>query len=356
VVQNVKERRVVWADVMRVLTKYFLVFCLYFCWAFWTSAANAQKATPFSIEAYKISSLSLDRKDQTRFGALTFKGGLVLSSDNRDFGALSGLRFRDLRSMIAVTDTGFWISATVQRNADGTPVGFDDGQIAPLRDGDGSAILQKWSADIEGVTLDGSDVFISTEQDSRVLLFSKKDGLPQSGGTVFGPRLPAPRLDYSFGLEAIATIPPRLRARMGGARVVAIGEGEPGKPDPFRGFLINQQSIEEFSIVRSGEYLVTDADFLPSGDLLLLERHFSPTSGANMRIRKIAATAITAGSKVDGETLIELGPRHQIDNMEGMSVVPLQDGSVRIALVSDNNQWLLQRTLYLEFTLDGARE
>ncbi|MEO1397566.1 MAG: esterase-like activity of phytase family protein, partial [Pseudomonadota bacterium] len=175
-------------------------------------------STPAQIESYALSSLSLDEPDRTEFEALVFKGGLALTSSNPDFGALSGLRIPNGRSVIAVTDTGFWISASLDRDAAGAPTGFRNGRIAPLRDGNGGAILQKWAADIEGVTLDEDQVFISTEQDSRVLVFEQERGLPSTGGALFGPALPAPRLDYSFGLEAIATIPALQRPALGGAQ------------------------------------------------------------------------------------------------------------------------------------------
>ncbi|MEO0546202.1 MAG: esterase-like activity of phytase family protein [Pseudomonadota bacterium] len=309
---------------------------------------------PADIQSYRIESLSLDEPDRTRFGSLDFKGGLALTSRNTDFGALSGLRMPDGRSLTAVADTGFWIAAELDRDDQSAPSRFANGRITPLQDGVGGAVLQKWAADIEGITFSGDRAFISTEQDARVLVFPFKDGLPSGSGALFGPPIPAPRLSYSFGLEAVATLPVDQRARLGGATLVAISEGQPTSSQPLRAFLIGEGQIAEFQIERSGSYLTTDADFLPSGDLVLLERHFSPVEGPHMRIRRIAVADIVPGATVDGTTLMELGPRHQIDNMEGISVFTMPNGEVRVALVSDNNQWLLQRTLYLEFAFPAA--
>ncbi|MEM1040604.1 MAG: esterase-like activity of phytase family protein [Pseudomonadota bacterium] len=279
---------------------------------------------------------------------------MALTSSNIDFGALSGLRIPDGRSLTAVADTGFWIAAELDRDDQDVPSGFANARITPLRDGAGGAVLQKWAADIEGITFSGDRAFISTEQDARVLVFPFKDGLPSGGGALFGPPIPEPRLSYSFGLEAVATLPTHQRARLGGATLVAISEGQPTSSEPLRAFLIGEAQITEFQIMRSGSYLATDADFLPSGDLVLLERHFSPVVGPHMRIRRIAIADIAPGANVDGTTLMEVGPRHQIDNMEGISVFTMPNGEVRMGLVSDNNQWLLQRTLYLEFAFPAA--
>jgi hypothetical protein len=43
---------------------------------------------------------------------------------------------------------------------------------------------------------------------------------------------------------------------------------------------------------------------------------------------------------------------YQIDNMEGMDVWRRDDGALMVSIVSDDNQSLLQRNLYLEFRLD----
>ena len=66
------------------------------------------------IENFRIGS------GETRFGPLEFNGGLELTSANRDFGSLSGLRFTEPgSSLLAVSDNGFWISATIGRDAAG---------------------------------------------------------------------------------------------------------------------------------------------------------------------------------------------------------------------------------------------
>jgi hypothetical protein len=43
---------------------------------------------------------------------------------------------------------------------------------------------------------------------------------------------------------------------------------------------------------------------------------------------------------------------YQIDNMEGLDVWRRADGVLMVSIVSDDNQSLLQRNLYLEFRLD----
>jgi hypothetical protein len=98
---------------------------------------------------------------------------------------------------------------------------------------------------------------------------------------------------------------------------------------------------------------VTDGDFLPNGDLLLLERRFSIAEGIGMRIRRIDASRLGAGNLVDGPVVLEADFGDQIDNMEGLDVSEDEDGKVFVTLVSDDNHSILQRNLVLEFRYVG---
>ena len=73
-----------------------------------------------------------------------------------------------------------------------------------------------------------------------------------------------------------------------------------------------------------------------------------------MRIRRIKAEDIRPGAVVDGEVLIDADMSYQIDNMEGLDVMQLPDGDIRIVIVSDDNHSILQRNLMLEFRLIGG--
>ena len=104
---------------------------------------------------------------------------------------------------------------------------------------------------------------------------------------------------------------------------------------------------------RIGEFDITDGDFLPGGDMILLERRFNMSDGVAMRLRRIHGADIEKGATVDGEILLEADLLYQIDNMEGLSVTIDPDGTPRLTLVSDDNHSILQRNLLLEFRLIG---
>ena len=104
-------------------------------------------------------------------------------------------------------------------------------------------------------------------------------------------------------------------------------------------------------VVKNQEFDVTDAAFLPDGDLLLLERRFSLLGGIGMRIRRIPADTIRAGAVVDGPVIMQASGLNRIDNMEGLDVIPMPDGSLHLIIISDDNDSVLQQTLMLEFRL-----
>jgi hypothetical protein len=107
----------------------------------------------------------------------------------------------------------------------------------------------------------------------------------------------------------------------------------------------------EFRVRPRDDFEITDAAFLPDGDLLLLERRFSIATGVGMRLRRIEGASLRPDAVVDGEILFEANYRSQIDNMEGLDAIPEADGSVRLIVVSDDNHSILQRSLMLEFRL-----
>jgi hypothetical protein len=74
-------------------------------------------------------------------------------------------------------------------------------------------------------------------------------------------------------------------------------------------------------------------------------------TGIAMRLRRIAITDIAPGAVVDGPVVMAADMRYQIDNMEGLAVHRRADGSTILTLISDDNFFILQRTLLLQFKL-----
>lgn len=309
---------------------------------------------PVEVHVHPIDTFQIGQT-ATRFGALEFLGGLTLSSPVPDFGSWSGLDFApDGRTIYAVADTGEWFTARLVED-NGRLTGIEAPMIAPMLGDDGRPVTAKKDADAEGLRIVARDgaltALVSFEQAPAVRLFALAPDVSDAAPRRFGLPAFVNRIPPDQGLEAIAVAPPD--GRFAGATVV-LAERALDRNRNHRGFVLDGPLAGAFSIVRSGDFDITDAAFLPAGDLLVLERRFSLATGFAMRIRRIDGASIAPGATVDGTVLIEAAGGYQIDNMEGLAVRETGDGRIVLDLISDDNQNLLQRTVLLQFALNPS--
>lgn len=296
---------------------------------------------PRQISNFEIGS------DTKKFGRFEFIGGLAFSSENELVGAVSGIRlFQNRKNFIAVADTGHWFSGQILRDDKGAPSGITSAEIAPIRDKAGNASGVKWEFDAEGVALRGDKVFVSFERNARVDGYQLENVLTSSVVQSLPVHIPAYEFRANGGLEALAVAP--LDSPLNGA-MVTLSERSVDKADNLFAAVLDGPKAGVFTVKRDDPFSITDADFLPNGDLLLLERRFNIASGVGMRLRLIKGEDIKKGALVDGEVLLDVGNGYQIDNMEGLSINENDQGEIFVTLISDDNHSFLQRNLLLEF-------
>lgn len=295
------------------------------------------------ITAFKIGS------SQSRFGKLEFVGGLILSSSEPLFGAMSSIRFmEDGKTFLAVLDTGHWMSGIIERDSSGKLANIAHVRIDPMLDESGQEAKRKVDMDAEGLALRNGQAFVSYEQRPRIDIY------PIDGRATARPvgRLPHLIPDSEFrrnaGMETLALSP--ADGPLKGA-MVTVAEASLDINGHLLAAVLEEPRKGLFAVVKDSSYSVTDGVFLADGDLLLLERRFNLAEGVGMRIRRIKGDTIKPGAVVDGQILIEADLSNQIDNMEGMDVIEGPDGARHLILVSDDNHSFLQRNVMLEFRL-----
>jgi len=70
------------------------------------------------ITSRVISSFLPDEPGRIRFGKLEYFGGVEIYSDNDHFGGFSGFRFlKNQTQFLAISDSGFWLSGSVDRKS-----------------------------------------------------------------------------------------------------------------------------------------------------------------------------------------------------------------------------------------------
>ena len=311
---------------------------------------------PVSVQVRTISSFSRTNPFSSRFGKLEFLGGMVLSSDERGFGGWSDIAIdSDGQRALMISDDGHWLTTRFIYK-DGRLSGLETSRMGPLRARSGRVLDAKKESDAEGLalvsgTLAKGEVLISFERIHRIGRFRiGPDGLE---GPFSYLSLPAEvsRLKKNSGIEAIAHI--KSGPNAGAIAIFAErrrkrdGEGA-GRP----GWLIQGGRVTPFSVADHGGLDISGAVGLPDGSIVIIERHFSWSTGLNVRLRRIQQGAIKAGTVLDGDVLLEADLSNEIDNLEGVTAHVGADGRTVLTLVSDDNfRTLLQRTLILQFAI-----
>lgn len=298
------------------------------------------------------------RSNRRGFGALEFRSGIVLSGDDAGFGGLSGLAMTKAGAqLLAVGDAGEWFSARVEREGRAL-AGLADLRAAPMVSRQGRAMAASGRYDSEGLTL-ASDgyAYVSYERVHEIWRYD----IARHGLTARAELVPTPQATKKLGsnksLESIAAAPPGHPLA---GMLVTIAERPPKsyarRADSCPAWVVPRPGFAggfEFALARSEEYDNSDCAFLPSGELLVLERRFQLLDGVRIRLRRVPANAIHPGARIEGELIFEADMRHEIDNMEGLAVHQEKDGATILTMVSDDNFNWFQRNLLIEFRYLG---
>ncbi len=318
------------------------------------SPRYSQAQTQIAIQATTID--SFDNRDPTRvrFGDLEFRGGLALTSNYGPFGGVSALKIDpDGSHFLAITDNGSWLRGAIVYR-DGRPAGIADAEMAPILGRDGKPLAARGWYDVESLTELGGMLYIGIERVEQIVRFDyRRNGLMARGDPIAVPP-DFKSFVYNKSLECLAA-PPQGAPLAG--NLIVVTERSLDAEGNHRSFLIKPDGagdqVERFTVKRSDDFDISDCTILPPGDLLLLERRYSPARGVAMRIRRVPLASIKAGALVDGKSLIEADLGYQIDNMEGIAVHRNAAGETIITLVSDDNFSVIQRNLLLQFALVG---
>jgi hypothetical protein len=301
------------------------------------------------IRAQAIEAFDPREPERTRFGALTFRGGLMLESPHRDFGGLSALSVAaDGAHFLSVTDKGNWLRGRIVYR-DKVPIAIADAEIAPILGPDGRPLKGRGWYDTEALAMADGIAYVGIERVHQIVRFDfAKDGLRARGRPIAMP--PGVRLlPRNQGIECLVAAP---KTGPLAGQLVTISERGLDTHGDLMGFLIGGAG-GVFSLKRTDDFDVSDCALTPDNRLLVLERRFSWARGLAVRIRSVPLAMVKPGALVDGPELIFADMGQQIDNMEGLSVHRDSSGALVLTLISDDNFSPLQRTLLLQFTLGG---
>jgi hypothetical protein len=306
-----------------------------------------------AIRAQAIEAFDPREPERKRFGALEFRGGLILDSPHRDFGGVSGLRIMaDGARFLSVTDKGHWLRGLIVYRGK-APIAIADAEMAPILGLDGRPLKSRGWYDAEALTVEDGVAYVGFERVNQIARFDyAKDGLRARGRPIAVP--PGMKLlPHNQSIECVEMAPKSTSLP---GMLIAISERGLDARGNLMGFLIGGRDLQVsggvFSLKRTDEFDVSDCAATPDGRLLVLERRFSWARGLAIRIRSVPLAMIKPGALVDGTELITADMGQQIDNMEALSVHRDSGGALVLTLISDDNFSPLQRTLLLQFTLE----
>jgi hypothetical protein len=320
----------------------------------WALAATLGGSRPFSISAVPV---PLDPLDPTHVsvGLLDYRGGLWLQSSDPRMGGLSDLRVSaDGRRLLAITDCGSVLEASLLHDARGFLSGIADEQITPI--GGLSGPLVGDECDAEGLSpLPGGELAVAFETVQRILVYPP--GTPPLARATRELQLPADIDDVTSrnsGLEALAPL------TQGG--LLALAEGPRGRPNATRAWTLRDGSWTSIAYPLFYEagfpepFRPTGATVLPGGDVLVVERRFPPMA---VRIRRLPAGTLRENGDLTGSEVARLALPLSVDNFEGIDSVRTEAGETLVYLLSDDNGCAkgglavptVQRTLLLAFAL-----
>ena len=261
---------------------------------------------------------------------LTYVGGWHLTSNIPKFGGLSGVDVLPDGDLLTVSDQGVFFRIGL---SDGAPDGT--GTYSIMRGADGNVLNGKTSSDAEGLVLEDGLALVSFERDHRILGYAYEHCGSAARGVEIA-KLPGEQagksIDPNRGAEALSL------SQVG---ELTFGyETGPGNGMPLGAvygdgrarFVGDATGPRGFAQVGRDEFGDTVAE---------LFRSYDPIRGNRNVIRV-------------GEFSARMTRPMTVDNFEGIALQELQDGTLRIWIVSDDNfNPKNQRTLLMAFDLAG---
>ena len=306
----------------------------------------------FGYEASNLSDLKTsqinlfpnDTKASSLLKNLEYVSGLELNSNHEDFGGLSGLIIEDNNNFTTIGDQGIWMTGQLILNNNDELTSISNAKLGYLKNEKNIYLVQfgKLFTDAEAVELFNGKLVVSFERNHRILSYEKIEGVAQ----LFYDKIKLLDLPNNGGIEAMTSLKDNS--------LIFISEDLVDSNDRIIGFRLYENKLSKIFVKKNGSFKPTDLSVLPSGDILMLERSFTPIKGAKARISLIKYQDIIESPLITPIYIDTISPPMIVDNFEGISSIKSNSGGYFIFILSDDNFNFLQKTILLQFHWDGS--
>jgi len=274
-------------------------------------------------------------------GSLTYLGGVELWSRDGAFGGFSSLSVAGDRFTL-LSDGGGVVRFRMDARFH-----LADPQFAQLPVGPGIG-WRKNDRDSESMTVDPATghIWVGFEGTNQIWRYAPGLTEPATGAAPIAMR----GWDDNGGAESLVrlrdgrflTIAETTRWPGSEARQALLFDGDPvARPD--RGF--------RFGYLPPAGYDPSDATELPDGRVLVLNRRLSWPFKWIAVLTLIDPASFKPGTTVQGKVVARFAPPLNVDNFEGLAMTR-EGGATILWMVSDDNQFVLERTLLMKFRVD----
>jgi len=332
---------------------FFLVICCcgYFLIAtFKTNASHIIQTSPSSWRDIEVTSKphTLTRipiKTPAIFDKLIYRGGLVLTSDDKNFGGFSGLHLsHDGTKLLAITDRAQWLRGELIYNQNGDLIDLDKTAMSPITRQDGRALKSPFN-DSEGLSVENDEILVSFERQARIDAYRFND----EGIIVFD----RPVADFSSikALRSNRSMEGITHLENSNALMATIETRSAHNTPTQNAMQIEGGLWHYLNIVPTPPFQITEIDE-HKGTLYLLERYFSRKEGLQIRLSTFSTSEINNEQSIQTRELAVFSLLQDIDNFEGLSLFTNKEGRKFLSIISDNNfNTKRQKTLLLLFEI-----
>ena len=306
----------------------------------WLLCVFNATAEPINVLAHPLA-IETDVRLSGNGGAITYKGGFELSSDDFRFGGLSGLVLDNSGTQVtAISDKGWWIMGSLVYDTIGNLASVRFSDILPILSMASVGSEHAKSMDAEAVIrLVNGGLVVAFERDHR--LWRYQTVFSHAHSFLLGAALNL--FPSNRGIESLALLDEHL--------LLALSES-PDAESTVRGWILDGVNLGSFSYHYDGYYRPSDAVGLDKEQVLVLERGYTKTRGVSARLMILDLAQVLKQRTVKAREFVRLIAPLPLDNFEGLALRRNQKGSTYIYFVSDDNYSVEQRTLLMMFELE----